>query len=127
MVDVDLQSINYAGDPTNWQRVENVQTLQTNDIVRVADEYTGGDGQPGELYRYMGAAGEVDLGLQNYATGPWERVTASATSAPAPLAVNAFITDSDVDATGYIDINAMSSAVIDATVSTISVVYCRIC
>ena len=50
------------------------QTLNKGDSVKVAAGYANG-GVVGAVYRYTGSSGtSVNLGTQNYATGPWERV-----------------------------------------------------
>ncbi|MCZ7598728.1 MAG: hypothetical protein M5U09_14690 [Gammaproteobacteria bacterium] len=74
---------------------------------------------PDELYRYTGADGDVDLGLANYNSGPWEKVSES--NDTTPVEVHAYILDSSVDVDGWVDLNAESTAVIDATVNAISV------
>src|SRR5690606_7473402 len=115
--DVDLKTATYGG--ADWQRVVNVQSLKTDDIVKVHKDYDDSLADPDELYRYTGADGDVDLGLANYKSGPWEKVSES--NDTTPVEVHAYIVDSSVDVDGWVDLNAESTAVIDATVNAISV------
>src|SRR5262249_36387550 len=47
--------------------------LHPNDKVQLVGGYTGG-GVPGAVYQYTGSDTDLDLGTQNYATGPWTPV-----------------------------------------------------
>jgi hypothetical protein len=50
-----------------------VVALTLDDTVRLTDGYSNG-GDAGKLYRYTGENASLDLGLQDYSTGPWQRI-----------------------------------------------------
>jgi hypothetical protein len=116
LANVNLATQNYAGP--NWQRVVNVQSLKTGDIVQLDSDYDDTRGEPGELYEYTGANGDVDIGLADYTIGPWSKVEQSRGSTP--VEAHAYIENSDVDVDGWVDLNAESTATIDATVESTS-------
>ena len=89
------------------------QAIAYGDKVRVADGYAGG-GTPGAVYRYLGAAGTLDLGTQNYAnTTLWEE--------DGPNQVKAYLDDTSVDAGGDLELSATATQVIRAVVAAGSV------
>ncbi len=119
LIDVDLSSINYGtGD---WAlRVENVQSLKVGDIVKLEAEYDAAKGEAGELYQYTGPEGNVDIGLADYTVAAnWQKVEES--NGTTPVQVHAYIQNSDVDVDGFIELDARSIAIIDATVNAVSV------
>ena len=105
-------------EANGWTRIENQQTLETGDIVRLAEDYANG-GKGGALYEYLGADGIVDIGREDYSVvGRWSPVAEPATI---PLEVQAFIQDSEITAAGKVDVLAASSATIDALVEAAAV------
>ena len=53
-------------------------TLHNGDTVLLSGGYAGG-GTPGSIYQYTGGTATLNLGAQNYATGPWVRSYLEAT------------------------------------------------
>ena len=63
--------------PSTYQytTASGTQVLRTGDRVRLGASYAGG-GDTGAVYKYTGSNGvSLDLGMTNYSTGPWHKIT----------------------------------------------------
>src|SRR5262249_55683847 len=57
------------------------QPLQKGDLVRVARDYDAAKAVPGDIYRYVGSGGSVDLSSEDYTGGNWAQVGSGELSA----------------------------------------------
>ena len=61
-----LARISTVSSSWKYTTADGLQTIAEGDLVKVAKGYTGGTGAEGAIYRYVGTAGPVNLGAQNY-------------------------------------------------------------
>ena len=66
----------YLGRPNDFTTASGTQTIAVNDVVKLADDYTVANGNPGQLYQFIGTPGSINLSTENYTvTSKWKNLS----------------------------------------------------